>query len=249
MSGHSKWSTIKRKKAAIDSKRGKIFSKLNKEITVSAKEGGGDPDTNPRLRVAIQKAKDCNMPSDNVKKAIKKGTGEIPGVCYEEITYEGYAKGGVAILIEVLTDNKNRTAPEIRSIFAKKEGNLANPGAVAWMFEKKGIINIKKESLDEDSLLALILDNGGEDLNSEEEIYEVTTSPENFETVKTALTQNNIPLELAEITFTPKNTLKITDIHTAQKVLNLIDDLEENDDVQNVYANFDIPDELLSQIE
>ena len=246
MSGHSKWATIKHKKGALDAKRGKLFSKLTKEITVAAKQGK-DPDTNPRLRLALQKAKEANMPSDNVDRAIKKGTGELPGVIYEETTYEGYGAGGVAIIVEALTDNKNRTTSEVRTIFAKQNGNMG--GSVSWMFAKKGYFSIPKAGTDEDKLMNLVLDLGAEDMKSgDEHNFEVITSTKDFEKVKEGLVKNNIKWEEAEITMLPSNYIKL-DLQPAKQVLALVEALEDNDDVQNVYSNFDIPDEIMSQIE
>ena len=244
MSGHSKWASIKHKKAATDVKRGKIFSKLAKEITISAKGGGGDLDANARLRLAINKAKSVNMPADNIDRAIKKGTGELPGVSYEEISYEGYGPKGVAFIVEALTDNKNRTAAEIRNIFSKKGGNMAGPGSVSWMFTKKGFIMVKDSSADEDKVFSIALDSGAEDIKTESSLYEITTSVSAFEKVKDALEEANIEIESAEITMIPSNSIKIEG-DDAKQVLALIDLLEDYEDVQNVYANFDIPDEFL----
>lgn len=248
MSGHSKWASIKHKKAATDTKRGKLFTKLIRAITVSARRGGGKMESNPALRLAVQKAKDANMPSDNIERAIKKGTGELPGVSYEEVTYEGYGPGGVAILVDVLTDNKNRTTSDIRNIFSKKNGNLAGSGSVAWLFEKKGYIVVSRGAIEEDRLMSVVLDAGAEDLKAEETTYAITTAPYDFEKVKNALTDTGVKVESAEITMVPKSTVKITG-DSAKKMLELVDVLEDYDDVQNVYANFDIPDELLNQME
>ena len=244
MSGHSKWASIKHKKAATDVKRGKIFSKLAKEITISAKGGGGDIDANARLRLAVNKARSVNMPADNIDRAIKKGTGELPGVSYEEISYEGYGPKGVAFIVEALTDNKNRTAAEIRNIFSKKGGNMAGPGSVSWMFTKKGFIMVKDSSADEDKVFSIALDSGAEDIKTESSLYEITTSVSAFEKVKDALEEANIEIESAEITMIPSNSIKIEG-DDAKQVLALIDLLEDYEDVQNVYANFDIPDEFL----
>ncbi len=250
MSGHSKWASIKHKKAATDSKRGKLFTKLNKELTVGAREGGGgDPDANPRLRLAIQKAKDANMPKDNIEKAIKKGTGELPGVIYESMVYEGYGPSGVAVLVDVLTDNKNRAAAEVRSIFTKKNGNMAGAGSVAWQFKQKGMIIVAKEKSEEDKLMNIILENGAEDMQTEDDIYEISTQPKGFEAVKKAIEGSGIEISLAEVTMVPDSTVKITEKGVAQQILGLINALEDNDDVQNVYANFDIPDDILSELE
>jgi YebC/PmpR family DNA-binding regulatory protein len=245
MSGHSKWATIKHKKAATDAKRGQLFTKLIKEITVAAR-GGGNPDNNPRLRVAIERAKDAAMPADNIDRAVKKGTGELEGVSYEDIVLEGYAPGGVAIYVEALTDNRNRTTSEVRTIFTKKGGNMAGAGSVSWMFEKKGYIVISKNTIDEDKLMGIALDAGAEDLVVEEENYAVKTAQQDFYKVKKVLEDNKIKIESAEITLLPKNTVRVEG-DTAKKVLDLVDGLEEHDDVQNVYGNFDIPDELLKE--
>jgi len=249
MSGHSKWASIKHKKAATDAKRGKMFTKLIRELTVSAREGGGNAESNPRLRLAIQKAKDSNMPKDNIEKAIKKGTGELPGVVYESITYEGYGPGGVALIVEALTDNKNRAAAEVRSIFTKKNGNMAGAGSVAWQFQKKGLIIVSKDTCGEDKLMEIALENGASDMQTLEESYEITTGIKEFENVKSAFEENKITWESAELTMIPDSTVKITDKSQAAQVLGLISALEDNDDVQNVYANFDIPDEILKEVE
>ncbi len=248
MSGHSKWATIKHKKGALDAKRGKIFSKLSKEISVAAKTGG-DPDTNPRLRLALQKAKEANMPSDNVDRALKKGTGELPGVTYEEVIYEGYGAGGIAILVEALTDNKNRTTSEIRTIFTKQNGNMAGQGSVSWMFSKKGYFAILKASTDEEKLMNLVLELGAEDMKTDdEESFEVITNTRDFEKVKEGLVKNKIQWQEAEITMLPNSTIML-DLPKAKQVLGLVELLEDNDDVQNVYSNFDVPAEIMKQIE
>jgi YebC/PmpR family DNA-binding regulatory protein len=247
MSGHSKWATIKHKKGALDAKRGQLFTKLIKEISIAAKSGG-NPDTNPRLRTAIQKAKDSNMPTDNIERAIKKGTGELPGVTYEEVTYEGYGPGGVAILVEVVTDNKNRASSEICSIFAKKGGNMAGAGAVSWIFEKKGFFVVNKKAIDENRLMDIVLEAGAEDMTTEDDNYEIKCSQADFDKVKKALDANKIKTESAEITMIPKNTIALAG-EEAKQVLGLVDAIEEHEDVQNVYANFDIPDDVLKAIE
>jgi len=239
MSGHSKWHSIRHKKAAADSKRGKVFTRLIKEISVAARMGGGDPDANPRLRTAVQAAKDANMPHDNVKRAILKGTGELPGQSYEESTYEGYGPGGVAVFIEALTDNKNRTVAEIRHTFSKYGGNLGENGSVQWMFEKKGYVTVPKEGVSEDSLFEIVLEAGAEDLQSGSDMFEVYTSVETFESVKQALADAAIKVAHNSLTMIPQNEVKITG-KTANQMLNLMEILEEHDDVQNVYANFDI---------
>ncbi len=248
MSGHSKWAGIKHKKAIVDAKKGKAFSKVSKEITIAARIGGGNPDMNPRLRLAIEKAKEVNMPSDNVKRAIKKGTGELPGLDYEEIVYEGYGPGGVALMIETLTDNKNRTVGEIRHILSKHNGNLGETGCVAWMFEKKGYILVSKDAADEDTLMSIALDAGADDFKNdpEEENYEITTAPEDLNRVKEFLEKNNIPTTLAELSLIPQNYVKL-EAKEAGKMLKLMNALDEHDDVQNVYANFDIPDEVMDE--
>ncbi len=248
MSGHSKWSTIKHKKAAQDAKRGKIFTKLIKEIMVAARLGGGDPSANPRLRAAIAAAKSENMPKDRIERAIKKGTGEIEGVYYEEVTYEGYAPGGVAVLIEAMTDNRQRTVAEMRYLFSKRGGNLGEPGSVAWIFEKKGLIIVEKDKVDEDTLMTIALEAGADDLQEQEKEWEIHTSPEDFEKVKAELEKNSIPFVSAQITMVPKTTVKIEDEKQASQVLKLMEALEDHDDVQHVYANFDIPDAILEKV-
>ena len=244
MSGHSKWASIKHKKAATDAKRGKVFTKFIKEITMAARHGGGDPNTNPRLRTAIGSAKQANMPADNIDRAIKKGTGELEGVTYEEFTIEGYGPGGVAIMVEILTDNKNRTAADVRSIFSKKNGNVAGAGSVSWIFEKKGYIEVEKSAAGEDKVMSIVLDAGAQDMETEEDIYAITTDPKDFEAVKKALEDNNIKAGSAEITMVPKSAIKLTG-DDAKQILALVEALEDNDDVQNVYANFDVPDEII----
>ncbi|NQT89657.1 MAG: YebC/PmpR family DNA-binding transcriptional regulator [Candidatus Omnitrophica bacterium] len=244
MSGHSKWAGIKHKKAAQDAKRGKIFSKISKELTMAARSGGKDLSANARLRVAVNKARSVNMPADNIDRAIKKGTGELPGVSYEEILYEGYGPKGVAIMVEVVTDNKNRATAEVRNTFTKKGGNLAGTGSVNWIFTKKGYILIKKDAADEDSIMAIVLDAGADDMKTEEDVYEVTTSPADFEKVKEALAGKGIAVESAEITMIPSSTVRLEG-QDARQALGLVELLEDYDDVQNVYANFDIPDEIL----
>ena len=248
MSGHSKWSTIKHKKAAQDAKRGKIFTKLIREIMVAARLGGGDPSANPRLRAAIAAAKSENMPKDRIERAIKKGTGEIEGVYYEEVTYEGYAPGGVAVLIEAMTDNRQRTVAEMRYLFSKRGGNLGEPGSVAWIFEKKGLIIVEKDKVDEDTLMTIALEAGADDLQEQEKEWEIHTSPEDFEKVKAELEKNSIPFVSAQITMVPKTTVKIEDEKQASQVLKLMEALEDHDDVQHVYANFDIPDAILEKV-
>ncbi len=248
MSGHSKWSTIKHKKAAQDAKRGKAFSKIIKEVTVAARIGGGDLAANPRLRTAIAAAKAENMPKDNIERAIKKGTGELEGANYEEVTYEGYGPGGVAILVETISDNRQRTVADVRHLFAKRGGNLGEPGSVAWIFEKKGLILVEKDKADEETLMTIALEANAEDIQEQESEWEVYTAPESFEDVKSALEANSIPVLTAEVTMLPGNTVSIEDEKQAGQLLILMEALEENSDVQNVYANFDIPDEILEKV-
>jgi len=240
MSGHSKWATIKHKKGALDAKRGKIFTRLIKEITIAAKTGGGgDPDGNPRLRTAIAAAKAENMPADNIKRAIQRGTGELEGVSYEEITYEGYGPGGVALIVEVLTDNKNRAVSEIRHAFSKNGGNLGAEGAVAWMFTKKGVISIAKDAASEDKLTEIVLEAGAEDLNDEGESWEILCDPKDFEAVTNALKAANITPEHAEVTKIASTYTKLEGSQ-ANAMIRLLDTLEDLDDTQNVYSNFDM---------
>ncbi|MBM4145312.1 MAG: YebC/PmpR family DNA-binding transcriptional regulator [Nitrospira sp.] len=250
MSGHSKWASIKHKKASTDAKRGKIFTKIVKEISIAARIGGGDHAANPRLRAAVDKAKEVNMPADNIKRAIMKGTGDLPGVSYEEYLYEGYGPGGAAILIEVLTDNKNRTSPEIRHILTKNNGNMGEAGCVGWMFEKKGYILIEKTKIDEDTLMSIALDAGAEDMKNDpkEDNYEIITMPEHMVKVKTAIETASIPVSLAEITMLPKNYAPV-DEKQAEQMIRLIEALEDNEDVQNVYTNFDAPEEVIAKVE
>jgi len=249
VSGHSKWSQIKHKKANSDAKRGKVFTKIVKEIATAAKLGGGDPDGNPRLRTAIDNAKEVNMPHDNIKKAIMKGTGELPGVSYEEYLYEGYGPAGVAVMVEVMTDNKNRTVPEIRHIMAKNGGSLGESGCVSWIFEKKGYILVSKAQASEDTVMSAALEAGAEDMKNdpEEENFEVITSPEDFAAVNEAIGKSGIPIESAEVTMLPKNYV-VLNVKAAEQMLRLVDALEDNDDVQNVYANFDIPDDVAEKL-
>ena len=248
MSGHSKWSTIKRKKGANDAKRGKIFTKLIKEITIAARMGGGDPAGNPRLRSAITAAKAENMPKDNIARAIKKGTGDVEGAVYEEILYEGYGPGGVAVLVETMTDNKNRTVADVRHFFAKSGGNLGESGCVAWMFDKKGTILIDKESIDEEELMDIAIEAGAEDVVEEETAFQVLTAPEDFSEVVEILEKNNIRFREAAIAMVPKNTVEVSEEKTARSLLKLLENLEDHDDVQKVHANFDIPDSLMEAL-
>jgi len=249
MSGHSKWSTIKRKKGVADAKRGKVFTRLIKEITIAARIGGGNPDGNPRLRTAIAAAKNENMPKDNIERAIKKGTGELEGAAYEEITYEGYGPGGAAVMAEVMTDNKNRTAAEIRHCFTKNNGNLAESGCVSWMFNKRGTIVYDKETVDEDKLMEIALEVGADDITEDGNSLVVMTDPKNFYAVKEELEKSSaLPkFILSEISMIPQNTVKIIG-KEAEQTLRLVDALEDLDDVQNVYSNFDIPEDELDKI-
>ena len=246
MSGHSKWASIKHKKGATDAKRGQLFTKLIKEITAAARAGGGSVDGNPRLRLALAKAREGNMPKDNIERAIKKGTGELPGVSYEEVMYEGYAPGGVAVLGEAGTDNKNRTTAEIRNIFTKHGGNMAGAGSTAWIFHKKGYILVEKAKAEEEKLMELALGAGAEDLKSEGSAYEVITSVKDLDAVREALTKAGIPVQSAELTMIPDSTVPVRDEAAARKVLAFVEALEEHDDVNHAYANFDIPDEILA---
>ena len=246
MSGHSKWASIKHKKAAADAKRGKVFTRHIRELTYAAKLGGGDPDSNAALRQAIDAAKAVNMPADNIKKAIMRGTGELEGVNYEGITYEGYGPGGVAILAECLTDNKNRTVADIRHVFSKYNGNLGEKGCVAWMFSKKGMIIIPQSAIDEDELMEIVLDTGAEDMKTEDENYEVSTSVEDFSNVLEAIKAKDIETESAEIAMIPSTFIKLTG-KQAEQMLKLADKLEELDDVQNVWSNFDISAEEIEK--
>ncbi|MDD5561435.1 MAG: YebC/PmpR family DNA-binding transcriptional regulator [Candidatus Omnitrophica bacterium] len=247
MSGHSKWKTNKGKKGIADAKRGAIFTKIIKELVVVARDGGGNPDTNPRLRAIMQKAKEANMPSDNVKMAIKRGTGELPGVVYESVMYEAYGPGGVAILIDSLTDNKNRSTAELRNIVSKRGGNMAGAGSVSWMFTQKGYISVAKDKVKEDELMNIVLDAGAEDMKHEDNVYEIYTSVQDLEKVKQALQDKGIKWEDAELTMIPSSTVKLTG-NEARQVLALVEALEEHDDVQQVYANFDIPDEIMNEV-
>ena len=245
MSGHSKWSSIKHKKGAADAKRGKIFTKLIKEITVAARMGGsGDPDANPRLRTAIIAAKAENMPKDNIERGIKKGTGELEGVDYEENTYEGYGPGGAAVFLESLTDNKNRAVADIRHIFSKCGGNLGENGCVAWMFDKKGYIVVKRSAIDEDSLMEVALEAGAEDVREDDSNFEVITAPEDFEAVKAAIDEKEIPYLDAEVTMLPQTATSLQG-KEADQMIRLMDMLDDCEDVQKVYTNADIPEELV----
>ncbi|TFG77545.1 MAG: YebC/PmpR family DNA-binding transcriptional regulator [Chrysiogenales bacterium] len=246
MSGHSKWSSIKHKKAATDAKRGKIFTRFIREMTIAARSGGGDPESNSRLRHAIDGAKAVNMPSDNIKKAIQRGTGELEGVNYEEIGYEGYGPGGIAILAEAMTDNKNRTVSEVRHVFSKYNGNLGEQGCVSWMFARKGVILVPQSASGEDELMEIVLESGAEDMVKEGNFYEITTLTEDFDKVQDALKAKNIAIESAEISKVPSTYIKLEG-KQAEQMLKLYDKLEELDDIQNVWANFDIADEEIEK--
>ncbi len=252
MAGHSKWANIKHRKAKMDAKKGKIFTKLAKEIMVAARNGGGDPEINFQLKTAIQNAKAANMPNDNIERTIKKGTGDTEGVNYEETTYEGYGPNGVAVYLSIFTDNRNRTASEIRHIFSKCGGNLGESGCVAWMFEKKGYINLDmdKIAMDEDELMLVAIEADAEDVSVEDGNIEITTEPNNYDNVREKLMSNGInEFSVSEITMLPKNTIDINDEKTAGQMLRLMDTLEDNDDVRAVYANYEIPDKILEKIE
>ncbi len=245
MSGHSKWATTKRKKAAIDSKRGKAFTKIIKEITIAAREGGGDPNGNPRLRLAIDNAKAVNMPADNIERAIKKATGELEGATYVELTYEGYGPAGVAVIVEVATDNKNRTVAEVRHIFSKNGGSMGEGGSVAWMFEKKGVITLPKQGKTEDELMEIVLDAGADDLQTEEDFFIIQTSIESFEKVRKALADQKLSVENASLQWIAKNLITVAG-ENAEKVIKLIESMEDCDDVQNVFTNADIDDSAIN---
>ena len=247
MSGHSKWSTIKHKKAMVDARRGKMFTKLIRELTSAARAGGGDPDTNPRLRTAVASAKGANMPNDTIQRAIQKGTGDIAGETYEEVTYEGYGAGGVAVLVDTLTDNKNRTVAEIRHLFSKHGGSMGENGCVAWMFQRQGFFAVDAASIDEDALLELVLEAGGDDVKTENELYEILTSPESFEDVRTSLEAQGLTPEVAEVTMLPQSTVSIEG-KQAEQVLRLMEALDDQDDVRRAYANFDIPDDVMAAL-
>jgi YebC/PmpR family DNA-binding regulatory protein len=247
MSGHSKWATIKHKKGAADVARGKLFAKLIRQVEVAAREGGGDPDMNPTLRTMFQKARDASVPIDTIERAIKRGTGDLEGVIYESITYEGYAPGGVAVLVDVLTDNRNRSGSEIRNLFSKNGGSMAEPGAVAWQFERKGIV-LTDRAAEEDDLMLVALDAGAEDIADDGDAWRVTTPATDLHSVRTALEAAGFAVTSSELTMLPNATIALDTPEAAKKVLNLIDVLDDNDDVQDVYANFDIPDAILEGI-
>lgn len=246
MSGHSKWSTIKRKKGAIDAARGRIFTKLIKEITVAARSGGGDPDSNPRLRTALLTARGQNLPADNIKKAIQRGTGELPGQAYEEIQYEGYGPGGVAILMQAVTDNRNRTVGELRHMLSKNGGNLGETGSVGWIFSKQGVIEIEESAAPEDQVMEIALEAGADDVRTEDGIHTVNCSPQAFDAVKAAFEGRNIPLASAQVAMIPSTSVKL-EAKEAQQMLKLMEALEDHEDVQNVYANFDIEESVMEQ--
>ena len=246
MSGHSKWATIKHKKGAADKKRAKLFAKLIKQVEVAARQGGGDLEANATLRTMYQKARDSSVPLDTIERAIKRGTGELEGVNYEPVTYEGYAPAGVALYVEVLTDNRNRSGSDMRSIFSKNGGSMAEPGAVAWQFERKGIITLDR-SLDEDELMLMALEYGGEDLVDEGDTWRLTCAPTDLNGLRDALEEHGVAFEDADLTMMPTSTVEITDAADAKAILRLIDALDDNDDVQDVFANFDMPDEVLQE--
>lgn len=248
MSGHSKWATIKHQKGAKDKARGKLFAKLIRQVEVAAREGGGDPEANPTLRTMFQKARDASVPMDTIDRAIKRGTGELEGVTYESITYEGYAPGGVAVLVEVLTDNRNRTGADVRSLFSRHGGSIAEPGAVAWQFERKGVVLVDR-SADEDELMLVSLDAGAEDLADDGDTWRVTTPATALHTVSSAIEAAGITVESAEVNLLAQNSVPLDDTESAKKVLRLIDAIDDHDDVQGVHANFDIPDSILEAVE
>jgi len=247
MSGHSKWHSIRHKKGAVDAKRGKLFTKIIREITVAARQGGGDPDANPRLRTVIAKAKEANMPKDNIEKAIKKGTGELEGYNLEEITYEGYGPSGVAIIIDVMTDNRNRTTAEIRNLFTKSGGNLGESGCVSWIFENKGVITLRADRYDEDTVMEVALESGADDVKRDGDVWDITTSVDGFHFVKSLFEQKGFELLVNDVMRVPNTTVRLGR-KDAEKILNLMEKLEDHDDVQNVAANFDIPDEIMQEI-
>jgi YebC/PmpR family DNA-binding regulatory protein len=249
MSGHSKWHSIKHAKGAADAARGKLFARLARQIEVAARAGGGDLDANPTLRTMVQKARDGSMPKDNIERAIKRGTGELEGVRYESVTYEGYAPNGVAVLCECLTDNRNRTGSEVKNVFTRNGGSLAEPGAVAWQFERKGVLNIDASATTEDDLMAAALDAGAEDIVDLADSWQVTTGPSDLHVVRDALEAAGIPVRSIDLTMLPTQTVPLTEASAAKTVLRVLDALEEHDDVQNVFANFDIPDDVLQAVE
>jgi YebC/PmpR family DNA-binding regulatory protein len=247
MSGHSKWSTIKHKKAATDARRGKLFTKLIRELTSAARAGGGEVESNPRLHTAVAAAKNANMPGDTIERAIKKGTGDLEGEVYEEVVYEGYGAGGVAVLVDVLTDNKNRTVAEVRHLFSKHGGSLGEHGCAAHVFDRKGLITIEASQIEEDDLFELVADAGGDDIQADGEVYEIYTEPEAFEAVRTALEERGLTIDLAEVTMVPQTTVELEG-KQAEQVLRFLDALDDNDDVRKAYANFDISDEVMAEL-
>ncbi len=248
MSGHSHWAGIKYKKAIVDAKRGKIWSKVSRMIIVAAKSGGGDPSSNLPLRYAIDKAKSANMPKDTIEKAIKKGTGELEGVNFEEVLYEGYGPNGVAIMVEALTDNRNRTTPEVKRLFEKNGGSLGNSGCVNWMFSKKGLITVSTANADEEQLLEIALSVGADDMQTVGDVFEMTCDPSAYEELKKALQEREIATEVAEISMVPQNTIAINDEQAAKKIISLMEAIEDHDDVQNAYSNFNIDEEIMIRI-
>lgn len=249
MAGHSKWANIKHKKGRADAKRGKIFTRISKELTIASREGGSDADSNPRLRLAIQNARSVNMPNDNIIRAIKKGTGEIEGVTYEEITYEGYAPNGIAIILETVTDNKNRTVSEIRALMSRNGGNLGETNSVAWNFERKGVVTIATKELSEEELFEIVLESGAEDLEYDDENSRVICPMEQFSVVNKFFEDKNFEITEAKLEYIAKNTVDIPTVEAAQKILKFIDVLEEHDDVQNVFSNFEIDDSIAAELE
>ncbi len=247
MSGHSTWHNIRLRKGKQDSERGKIFTRLAREVIIAAKEGGGSPDANPRLRLAIQKARENSMPQDNIKRAIQRGTGELEGVSYEEVTYEGYGPGGVAVLVEAVTDNRNRTVAEVRNLFNRGGGNLGESGCVAWMFDQKGLVSVSKDAASEDDVLMAALDAGAEDVRTEQETFDVITAPQEFQKVREAVAGAGIPSLVAEVTFIPRSTVRLEG-KDAQQMIRLMEQLEDHDDVQSVYANFEIEESVLAAL-
>jgi YebC/PmpR family DNA-binding regulatory protein len=247
MSGHSKWHNIRLKKGKMDAERGKAFTKLAREIIVAAKAGGGNPDANVRLRIAVQKARDNSMPAENIKRAIQRGTGELDGINYDELTYEGYGPGGAAVMVDTLTDNRNRTVAELRNLFSKNGGSLGEQGCVAWIFDPKGIISVPKDKADEETVMMAALEAGAEDVRAEEETFDVVTAPEELPTVRQALEAAGIPFTLAETTMLPKSSVQLQG-KEAQQMVRLMEGLEDHDDIQNVYANFDIPESVMAAL-
>lgn len=247
MAGHSHWAGIKHKKAIIDARRGKLWSKLARMIIVAARQGGGDPEMNLALRYAIEKARAANMPKDTIEKAVKRGTGGLEGASYEEVVYEGYGPGGVAIMVEVLTDNRSRTAPEMKKVFERHGGSMGASGCVSWMFSKRGLITVSTSAVDEDRLLELALSAGAEDMKASGDVYEITCEPAQFSSLRKSLEDAGVPLNVAEIAMVPKTSVSVTDPSVAKKVIELMEAIEDHDDVQNAYSNFDIPADILAK--